>query len=127
MIIEKTFYANIYCGFRAGYTDVYANIVDARKIVEEYLNKEIFGTTMTPTWFHYPGGREPGVIVGLIQYPRFHKDEQLIRYQALMTAHKLRKGLQQERVTVVFSDYTAMITEDDTEESIHLNIYGKTL
>lgn len=47
------------------------------------------------------------------EYPRFVRDEEEIKRRALELARRLKVGLGQERVTVVFPDETIMLEDDD--------------
>lgn len=58
-------------------------------------------------------GWNPGAAIGLIQYPRFVRDEEEIKRRSLELARRLKVGLGQERVTVVFPDETIMLEDDD--------------
>jgi hypothetical protein len=112
----ETYSAIIYVGFRVGRTSNPTHgmntIADARRIVHEYVAVGLC-VTMTPTEFVYTGGGEPGVAVGLINYPRFPSSHQAIYDHAIALGEKLRVGLNQFRVSVVFPDKTVMLGMDD--------------
>jgi hypothetical protein len=44
---------------------------DAERVCREYCMEVGLCVTVTPTQYIYTGGQEAGVIVGLINYPRF--------------------------------------------------------
>ena len=56
--------------------------------------------TVTPTTYAYTDGQEAGVIVGLINYPRFPKLLDEIEAQAIDLGHHLREALGQESFSV---------------------------
>jgi ferredoxin len=66
-----TFYANIYVGMREEYSDKIHNIEDAYKICQDYCDTVGLCVTVTPTKYIYKNGEEDGIIIGLINYPRF--------------------------------------------------------
>jgi hypothetical protein len=56
--------------------------------------------TITETSYVYRGGQEPGIIVGLINYPRFPTTEQKMVDTALNLAYRLLVDLEQLSFTV---------------------------
>jgi hypothetical protein len=62
--------------------------------------------TVTPTSYVYTGGQEGGVIVGLINYPRFPSEAADIFARACDLAEYLRRMLRQESYTVQAPDKT---------------------
>lgn len=120
----KTFYANIYCGLRAGYGETYYSTNDVNKVIEEYIAEFRDGVTVTRTTFKYVDGYEPGVIIGFINYPRSQRSESEIKNRAFLVANRLRKALRQERVSVVMPDQTVMFDKED--DNSEFSIDGKT-
>jgi len=111
--LVKTFYANIYCGLREGYNGKIHTVQEAIRICSDYCNKVKLGVTVTPTNFVYVDGDEPGVIIGLINYPRFPSNEWSTRANAYELTKILLKKFKQERMTIVFPDITEMIERED--------------
>jgi ferredoxin len=115
-----TFTATIYVGFRSVRTDAPTftlhTIDEARAICQAYCNAVGLCVTLTPTEFVYTDGGEPGVIVGLINYPRFSSTPEAIRKHALTLAERLRVGLGQWRVSVVMPGETVMLGEGPKED-----------
>ncbi len=72
-----------------------------------------FCVTVTNTNFIYTRGEEPGLIIGLINYPRSPKEFDFLKKQAVIIAKNLMNILKQEKVTIVFPDETVMLTPDD--------------
>jgi len=109
MKVCETFTANIYLGLKAGYDGEETSVDVVRRWLEVYCNEVKLGVTLTKTEFIYVDGGEPGVIVGLINYPRFPKPVSEIKTTALVIAQGLLNLCSQERVSVVFSDITVMV------------------
>jgi hypothetical protein len=108
-----TFTANIYVGLQYGYSGFVSDFNDAHKWLQDYCNKVKLGLTLTKTEFIYVDGREPGIIIGLINYPRFIKPIEEIKENAMNIGKGLMKLLGQERVSIVFSDETIMLEKED--------------
>jgi hypothetical protein len=106
---NPTFTANIYVGLRHGYAGEYSSVDDVRQWLQKFCNDVKLGVTLTPTEFIYVDGGEPGVIVGLIQYPRFPRPVDTIKTVARAIAQGLMDLCHQERVSIVFSDETVML------------------
>jgi len=109
----KTFQATIFCGFRPGYNQLLKFDEDyfreAKDICQEYCNSVGLGLTIKPTHFGYKDGEEPGVEIGLINYPRFPKQDIEIKNISLELATKLKEHFKQIRVSIVFTDETIML------------------
>lgn len=72
----------------------------------DYCDAVGFCVTVTETGYCYKGGEEAGVIVGLINYPRFPKEPAEIWAHAEMLAAKLRVDLKQDSYTIQAPDKT---------------------
>jgi hypothetical protein len=72
----------------------------ARKICRTFCDEEGLCVTVTPTAYVYTGGEEGGVIVGLINYPRFPSAPADIETTAKLLALELMHKLEQESVSV---------------------------
>lgn len=105
----KTITATIYVGLRHGYTKKICPVSRVRKAAQEYVNRVRLCVTVTPTEFIYVEGSEPGVIVGLINYPRFPSTKKVIKKQAMELAEILKRTAQQLKVSVVLPESTIMI------------------
>jgi hypothetical protein len=105
----KSFNVQIWVGLREWHTDIIHTIDDVRSICDKYVNEIGDCVTITPTEYRYVYGHEPGVIVGYINYPRFPRSEEEITNRALNLAERLRKGLNQEKVSVTTPDKTYML------------------
>jgi len=112
----KTYTATIYCGLKNGY-DGMTNLFYVEHI-KDYIENRSGGlcVTCTPTTFYYNGGQEPGIIVGIINYPRFPSSEEKIRNTAIQLAEELMIKCKQYRVSVVFPDETIMLENKEKIE-----------
>jgi len=114
-----TYYANIYVGLRPAYNQHITNTeLNGRKIYafdvcQKYCDKIGLGLTFTETNYIYTNGNEPGLIIGLINYPRFPKDEQDIHKTSQELGKILLKELEQERLSIVYPDITLMLEKGD--------------
>ena len=106
--VEPTYWANIYVGRQRGYDGEIVPIEEIRQSLLDFCKCGL-GVTMTETEFIYTGGSEPGVIIGLINYPRFPNSESKIRSTAIKLTRMLCKKFDQNRATVVFPDTSVMI------------------
>ena len=106
-----TFTALIYVGLRPGYEGEALDLSIAENIIQEYCDTEGLCVTIEPLKFIYTNGKEPGLRIGLINYPRFPKTQSYIRDKALKLATLLKEKYKQERVSVVCKDKTFTIGE----------------
>lgn len=111
MASVPTFTATIYCGLAEGYGGKVHHISEAKTICREYCDKTGLGVTVIPLDFIYQMGGEIGIAVGLINYPRFPKKPEDVKYYALALAELLKTALGQIRVSVVCSDETITMEE----------------
>lgn len=98
---ESTFTAQIY---------VAGPIEKAKDICAEYCLAAGLCVTVTPTEFIYTGGREQGVVVGLVNYPKFPVTPEDLRSQAELLAKTLVAGLHQQSALIVMPDKTVWFT-----------------
>jgi hypothetical protein len=62
--------------------------------------------TVTPTTYVYTGGAEEGVLVRLINYPRFPVGKRQLEDTARRIANHLRERLFQDSYSIIAQDYT---------------------
>jgi hypothetical protein len=111
----KTFEAKIMLGLREGYLNRIHPVCEALGIIQEFCDVEGLCVTITETTFIYtrtpetPHGYDPGLIIGLIHYPRFPKEEWEIKATAMLLAKILKDHFRQIRVSVVCTDETVII------------------
>lgn len=112
----QTFTASIYVGYKPNYDIKSASFFEAqnslaRDLVRDYCNDVGLCVTFTPTEFIYTNGNEPGVVIGLINYPRFETTSDVIKAKAFAIAQILKHTLEQSRVSVVCTDKTYMLED----------------
>jgi hypothetical protein len=112
MLIEKTFFANIYVGAKEGYDGKEHSLEEALNICQSYCDKIGYAFTVTETNFVYKYGREKGFIIGLIQYPRFPKKEREIIEHAIQIASIFLVKFKQNRISIVTNKKTYMIGDN---------------
>lgn len=104
-----TYQATIYCGLRPIGGGARRSVWDAKQICQEYVDSVGLCVSFTETEFIYNEGGEPGIIVGLINYPRFPATPEFIRDRAMVLARMLKAAYNQKRVSVVCTDKTFML------------------
>jgi hypothetical protein len=109
----KTFTATIYVGFKMGYNGDELPWSVGEKICQDFVNDIGLCVTLTPTAFVYKYGRENGMTVGLINYPRFPDAQMNIKVKAFRLAKLLMSAYRQQRVSVVFPDETFTLSQED--------------
>jgi len=77
----------------------------AEAICREYCDQVGLCVTLTKTLYVYTGGQEPGIIVGLINYPRFPKTSVDILLLAEDLGKKLLQDLNQQSFTIQGLDF----------------------
>lgn len=86
--------------------------------VRNYCDQNGFCVTVTPTKYVYTGGEEDGVIVGLINYPRFPKTSEELRERAITIAKQLLDDLKQQSFSIQGPEKTEWFSwrEEDLKE-----------
>jgi hypothetical protein len=79
---------------------------EAETICLDYCDVIGLCVTATETTFCFTGGEEAGVIVGLINYPRFPSAPDVIWQHAETLAARLCSGLKQQSYTIQAPDKT---------------------
>lgn len=80
--------------------------VDAVTTCQSYCDAVGLCVTVTETLYVFTDGFATGVIVGLINYPRFPATPEEIWTKAEVLARKLREGMEQESFTIQAPDKT---------------------
>lgn len=110
-----TYTATIYVGQLNRDTQEYAgDFADAEAICQAYCDEVGLCVTIRHTLFVYMYGREEGVEIGLINYPRFPSTPKKIREHAMELARRCKEAFHQYAVTVVFPDKTVMLKSEPT-------------
>ncbi len=79
---------------------------DAESLCLDFCDEVGLCVTVTETVYCYTGGEEAGVIVGLINYPRFPSTPSAIWQRAEELAARLCAGLKQQSYTIQAPDKT---------------------
>lgn len=101
-----TYAATIYCGSKVSASGEMLPLDRATDLIQRYVGRVGLCVTITETQFVYTGGREPGIAVGLINYPRFPKTPGEVFDLAVELAAMLADEMQQLGVSVVAADRT---------------------
>ena len=102
----ESFNIQIWLGLREGYTDKVHTIEEVYKVCQDLCNIWKACFTVTPTRFIYVDGWEDGVVIGLINYPRFPKDKQRLIYDSWEIADILKEHFKQIRVSITTPEKT---------------------
>lgn len=111
-----TYNATIYVGLKNRDDDTVVSFEDAETLIQTWVDVLSYCVSVTQTKYLYKGGNEPGLIVGIITYPRFPDPPERIRKLALDLANKMMIGFRQYRVSVVFPEETIMLSNPTFEE-----------
>lgn len=106
----KSFEAKIFVGFKERDTGILHTLEECESLCQDFVNENPQCVSVTPTEYIYTNGREPGAIIGFIQYPRFPTDEEILKDLSLQLAKRLLLALGQYRVTVNFPDEVVMLS-----------------
>lgn len=89
------------------------DLADARRICREYCINMGFCVTVEPVDYIYTGGRESGVRVGIINYPRFPSDHDELYRRASGLADLLMTGLYQHSYSIAGPKETIWVSRRD--------------
>jgi hypothetical protein len=101
LVEQKTYWVKIYI---SGPLDIIS------QICRRECMKEGLCVTIEPTTFIYTGGQEFGVVIGLINYPRFPKEPEEIFARANNLALTLLDETFQNSVLIMSQDNTLWIS-----------------
>ena len=104
----ETYWARIY---------IAGDLAEARRICRKYTWNEGLCVTVTPTDYIYTGGEESGVIVEIINYPRFPGKPEEITQTAVDLGMTLMHKLYQRSFSVVTPDDTVRYTRGEEVEA----------
>jgi len=108
-----TFSIQIYSGLRVRHSGETYELQDVYDILQEYVDDVGLCVSVTPTTYVYTeSGFEHGVVIGLINYPRFPSTVSELRVKATQIAEMVMNKLRQDRVTICFPDYSITIGEE---------------
>lgn len=115
MKILKSYNVQIWIGLKKTYLEegIY-NISLVKSICQRHVDKIGDCVTIIPTDFIYTNGNEKGVVIGFIQYPRFPREEETIKNNAIKLAKELMIALNQFRVTITTPNESIMLENQNT-------------
>jgi len=113
LVETNSYHVSLYVGFKDIATGIELPIDLARSICQKYCDKVGLCVSITPTFFIYTNGNENGCVIGFINYPRFPQTTEQIFDHAVNVAKLLKEKYHQKKVTLVASDKTLMISEDE--------------
>jgi hypothetical protein len=87
----------------------------AKQITAQYLADIGLCVTITKTSFYYTGGQEEGMVIGLINYPRFPAGREEIKGKAIVLGEKIARYLGQGSYLVETPTETIWFTRRDGE------------
>ena len=119
-MMVPTYTATIYVGTRRGYDGEIKPYEEVAKIIQDWVDSVGMCVTVTPTEYIYTGGREPGIIVGFINYPRFPEAPRNIELKVLDLAQILLRECKQMGLSIVFPDRTLMLSNTEEVELYQL-------
>ena len=110
----SSFWASIYVGLKETHKKppITHTIEEIENVCQEYCDRNGFCVSVTSTKFIYTKGNEPGVVVGIISYPRFPSDSGELRRRAIELAELLRQQCLQFKVSIVMPNEVVMLGED---------------
>lgn len=82
----------------------------AKEIAQKFCNEVGCCVTVSKTVYVYTGGKEKGVVVGFINYPRFPNKPDEIEDKANQLAELLLKGLKQQSYSIQTPDETKWVS-----------------
>lgn len=109
----NSYNVSLYVGFKNIETGIELPIDLAKSICQEYCDKIGLCVSIIPTFFIYTNGNENGCVVGFINYPRFPQSNEQILNHAVNIAKLLKAAYHQNKVTLVTTDKTLMISDDE--------------
>lgn len=107
--ITKSYNVQIWLGLKEGYDGIEHTIDEVYDICQKYVNTIKYCVTVTPTKFIYVNGNENGVIIGLINYPRFPNTQKKIREISFNLSDIFLNQFKQYRISVTTPNKTYLI------------------
>lgn len=108
-----TFTATIYVGLKERESGQVQSYYFAKSAIQRYVDAVGLCVSYTETEFIYTKGGEPGMAVGLINYPRFPSSPEKIRTHAIRLAEILITECKQLKVSIVMPEETIMLSAND--------------
>jgi len=107
----RTYWAKVHVGLKVRSTGEILDKELVLHVCDDYCQLVGLCVSVADTMFVYTGGREPGVVIGLINYPRFPSSRRRIRTHALDLADRCMEICRQCRVSVVTPRRTYMLSD----------------
>lgn len=85
---------------------VAGDIDRGRELCRQFCYKEGFCVNVTKNHYIYTGGEESGIVVEIVNYPRFTSTPEELEEKAYRLALNLREGLCQDSVLIVTPETT---------------------
>ena len=108
----KTNNLQIWCGLKNTKTGEEKSLEFVEELLQEYVDEVGFCVSITKTKFIYTKGNENGVVVGIINYPRFPSSSSELLDHTTKIATILMEKLDQCRVTIVTPLNNIMLSND---------------
>ena len=89
------------------------DIVQIKQVIREYCQETGFCVTVSPTTYIYTGGEEEGVVIGIINYPRFPSDSKAQFRRACYLAGRIKRKCNQSSFTVMSPERTWWFYNED--------------
>lgn len=89
---------------------VAGDMAEARRFLNRRAYREGMCVTIEPTTFIYTGGEESGIVVGLVNYPRFPTSPDAIYAQAKALAIELVAELNQKSALLIATDQSEWLS-----------------
>lgn len=103
----RRYAVDIYLGL--GVKDGLLNTDHVKRVIKKFCDDEKIGLSYHANFFIYPNGEEPGLVLHLINYPRFPDTNENILKKAVKLAEMLKKECEQERVIIETPDEVKVI------------------
>lgn len=103
----------IWVGLKEGYDGEQHSIKEVEEELQQFTDALGECITITPTKYIYKNGNEEGVVIGLINYPRFERKSEELTGRAFEIASMLMRKFKQYRVTITTPDVTYMMESDE--------------
>lgn len=104
----KAYNVQIWCGLKEHHDGKVHTIVEVHALVDRFVNEYKGCVSITPTEFRYVDGYEPGVILGMLQYPKFKRTENEITGRAIILAKWVSDEFNQLKVTITTPNESIM-------------------
>lgn len=112
-IIKRSYSVRIFVGTQDGYSGNFTPVEYIKSRLQEFMDNAGGCVTVTETEFIYTGGNEKGVIIEIINYPRFGTSRKKLWKVAEVIASNLMIELNQYRVSMQDHRKVMMLCNDE--------------